>query len=108
MTRLRRDDKLIVEIVRNHWTVNKANSWDKNYDDDSLEVKDSRVRVVLQVRIFPDAVHLQVEFRSGRGANSYFVEDGQYTEGDGIRPMFLYPSTDHWGEFDPSNTPPVR
>jgi hypothetical protein len=91
---------LIVEIVNNDWRVSKSetNCWDKNYTDDSLEVKDGRGRVVLQVRLLPDRVELQAEYPDG---DSGLLEVGFYNKEDGITPVFKYPSNEHWQEIDP-------
>ncbi len=98
-------ENLIAEIVDNRWTVNPSKSacWDKNYDDDSLEVKDGRGRVVLQVRVLPESIQLQVEFPDH---NDRLIEDGQYSDEDGIRPRFRYPSSEHWGELDAGSVYP--
>ena len=95
-------DNLIVEIHDNVWQVppERSQCWDKNYTDDSLEVKDGRGRVVLQLRIFPSKVTLQIEWPN---LNSHLVESGKYTKQDGIQPRFKYPSGEHWGEIDPSS-----
>lgn len=86
---------LVVEIVDNHWTVSPltTNCWDKNYTSDSLEVKDGRGRVVLQVRILADRVQLQGEWPT---SNNTLVQE--YDERTGIVPRFKYPSSEHLGE----------
>jgi len=78
----------------------KSSCWDKNYADDLLEVKDGRGRVVLQIRLLPDVVQLQVEWAD---RNFTVMEDRKYTEEDGITPVFKYPSDEHWGELDPDS-----
>jgi hypothetical protein len=92
-------NNLIVEIVKNHWRIGdaKTSCWDKNYTDDMLEVKDGTGRVVLQVRLLPDVVQLQAEWP---GRDSSLTEAGKYTKGNGITPVFKYPSEEHWGELD--------
>jgi hypothetical protein len=103
-----RFDNLIVEIVDNVWRVSKSETdcWDKNYTDDSLEVKDGRGRVVLQVRLLPDRVQMQVEWptQGGRYMDNV-IHQGKpfYTPEEGIRPRFQYPSSEHWGELDPNS-----
>ncbi len=92
-----KDGNLIVEVIDNHWTVSplKASCWDKNYTADTLEVKDGRGRVVLQVRVLPDRIQIQ-----GEWANTHNVvaDDGQYNARDGLNPIFRYPSEKYWGE----------
>lgn len=53
------DGNLIAKIVRNEWKVFPGRSWDRNYSDDALEVRDSRGLVVLQVRTYPDRIQIQ-------------------------------------------------
>ncbi len=93
---------LVVEIVDNHWTVSpsKTNCWDKNYTQDSLEVKDGRGRVVLQVRLLPNRIQIQGEWPNlnAPGKPNVIYEDGQFSERDGITPRFKYPSELYWGE----------
>ena len=93
---------LVVEIVDNRWTVSpsKTNCWDKNYTQDSLEVKDGRGRVVLQVRMLPNTIQIQGEWPNlnAPGKPTVFYEDGQFNERDGITPRFKYPSDLYWGE----------
>ena len=90
---------LVVEVVDNHWRVSssQANCWDKNYTDDSLEVKDGTGRVVLQVRLLPDRIQIQAEWPTSQNK---LVDGRFFTERYGITPKFKYPSADHFGEFD--------
>lgn len=55
--------KAVVVIDRGEWQVatDTAQSWDFNYRDDALEVKNGSGRIVLQIRLFPDRVRLQGE-----------------------------------------------
>ena len=104
-----RDDNgnLIAEIDSNHWKVYSISS-DHNYTDDTLEVKDARGRVVLQVRLFPNVVQLQEEW-GGRAmtgplgvtipAGGLF-QTGKHTDKEGIVPLFKYPSDLYWGEYE--------
>jgi hypothetical protein len=100
---------LIVEIKDNAWTVSKTGLWDKNYTDNSLEVKDARGRIVLQLRLLPDRVQFQLELPNQ--GDFKIVEQGKYSDDDGIVPRFKYPSKDHWGELDDENyrivAPPI-
>jgi hypothetical protein len=96
-----KDGSLIVDIVRNHWTVSSSRAicWDKNYSNDRLEVKDGRGRVVLQVRVLPTVVQLQAELDEEAGKNGGIFIDGQYSVKDGITPAFEYPSELYWGKL---------
>jgi len=51
---------LIAELIRNDWKVAPSpGSWDRNYTDDALEVKDAQGNVTLQVRAFFDRIQIQ-------------------------------------------------
>lgn len=104
-TTVRDDNKnLIVEIIDNHWIVSSAtaNCWDKNYTQDSLEVKDGHGRVVFQVRIFPNIAQMQVEWASNMGTPfpGGISQAGKYDQKTGIKPMFRYPSELYWGQLE--------
>ncbi len=96
-----KDGSLIVEIVKNHWTVSssKAICWDKNYSSDRLEVKDGKGRVVLQVRVLPSIVQFQAEWDEEKGKSGGIFEDGRYSVKDGISPEFEYPRELFWGNL---------
>jgi hypothetical protein len=120
--------KEVVRLERNHWTVNpdKAICLDKNYTDDSLEVKDGGGHVVFQVRLFPDHVQLQGEWANGKGADflnvfnrkenriQFIIKSPTYDpkiDAIMIDPLFRYPSSTHWAEwltdpYIPPSTPP--
>jgi hypothetical protein len=112
-----RDGNLIVEIHQNKWRVsNQPNvSWDKNYNDDTIEVLDGRGRVVLQVRLFRNGVQIQGEWHheNGEGVRVSQNKDGEGTV-DPVDPMhdehpierkFKYPSKGHWGELETKPLP---
>lgn len=114
-----RQGHLIVEIKKNHWSVSPDRSvcWDKNYNNNSLEVMDARGHVVLQIRIFADRVQLQGEWHDEFGnGNKLMVSPDpsrpgalipiwRNTEAEQrqasllIKPIFKYPSSEHWGEL---------
>ncbi len=106
----------IAEIKRNHWTVFEGVQ-DKNYTDDTLEIKDKSGHVILQMRILPDRIQLQGVWRDkfNRGVELVPCRDPKGNI-DGciifwdnpeqerrtiklIDPIFRYPSKDYWGEF---------
>lgn len=105
----------VAKIERNHWSTTKS-CLDKNYTRDSLEVKDLRDHVVLQVKIFPDKVQLQGIWYSDTegieaiespvpakpGSVLYLMpkdSKGNYPNEYLIAPLFKYPSKDHWAEL---------
>lgn len=62
-TLFNRSGKPVAELTRNEWQVSPPpNTWDRNYTDDTLEVKDDRSRIVLQVRALPDHIQIQDEW----------------------------------------------
>jgi hypothetical protein len=110
---------LVAEIVRNEWLVAPPpQSWDRNYNDDTLEVKDASGDIVLQVRAFADHIQFQGVWWVERSAN--FLEKTRIeilenksarpwsaqiyvipTNGSPkpIDPVFNYPSAQHLGEL---------
>jgi hypothetical protein len=112
-----RNGNVVVSVDHNHWRVTNS-CLDKNYSEDSLEVKDLRGHVVLQIVLLPDAVKLRGEFHNGDGKGALFADaiEGKGKGGNVeiwgsdaeeseiqrqrpfVAPMFLYPSRDHWGE----------
>jgi hypothetical protein len=108
--------KWIVHIENNHWTINpeKSISMDHNYTTDTLEVKDGRGHVVLQVRLYPDRISLQGEWFDDQGhgrqitsgkngsIDIYLINfPSQPKPGEVlIKPLFKYPSKIHWAEWN--------
>ncbi len=108
-----RNDNLIAEIVDNKWTVSSS-CWDKNYNQDTLEVKDSRGRIVLQLRVLPDVVQVEGEWNTRNGGARIYNVIYQGTRASSIsnfipadqepqflQPIFLYPSKEHWAQLAP-------
>jgi hypothetical protein len=108
--------RVVAELIKNAWKVNPQNSWDRNYTDDALEVRDPSGDVVLQVKALPDRIQLQAKFYDSSGRGFGF---GKVLGPDGwgggleftgpanpqlrlkITPMFKYPSDLHLGELVP-------
>jgi hypothetical protein len=115
------DDKghLIVEINRNEWQVAPSpKTWDRNYSDDALEVKDDEGRIILQVRALSDRIQLQgiwwvdlgppngvtrMTIWRGtdprKGPQIVFTGRGSADPLPEIDPIFVYPSERHLGEL---------
>jgi hypothetical protein len=108
--------KLIVELIRNEWKVlPPPGTWDRNYTEDALEVRDAAGAVVLQVRAFPNRIQLQGMWWVDTGFNGivrYIVRGNQRDGGQlilvpkankdplpVIDRMFKYPSDRHLGEL---------
>jgi hypothetical protein len=113
---LDREGDLIVELVRNEWKVAPPpRTWDRNYSDDAIEVRDDRGLVVLQVRALKDRVQLQghwwIDLGPPNGIRQLTIRETPGGEGADftlsspdlspppIEPMFEYPSDGHPGEL---------
>jgi hypothetical protein len=117
---LNRQGNVVAEIVRNEWKVAQApTAWDRNYNRDSLEVKDNTGQIVLQVRVSGDCVKLQAKPFRRNGERAYIMQSNgirrpkdyallmfkKPTESDDcdpnliIQPIFRYPSELHLGEL---------
>jgi len=101
---------VVAEIIRNQWRVSPPHTFDRNYTDDALEVRGADGNVVLQVRMLPDRVQLQGEWRAadgwgvrlvkGPGGGLMVTRPGEFERDDHkIKPIFKYPSDSHFGEF---------
>lgn len=109
----------VAELVRNVWKVTPPpGTWDRNYTDDALEVKDARGRIVLQVRALPDRIQLQGEWWNEQGDGLRIVKRPDLQPGvrggllqpltrnsdpdePRIEPLFEYPSDQHFGQLKP-------
>jgi hypothetical protein len=114
-----REGHLIAELVRNEWKVAlPPRTWDRNYTDDALEVRDGRGLVVLQVRALIDCIQIQglwwtdmgpprgiVELiwreNPVGGGSQMFILSKDTADADvpPIAPIFEYPSERHLGEL---------
>jgi len=107
--------KLVAEIVRNEWKVRPSLLWDRNYNENSLEVLGETGEVVLQISLMPDRIRIQGIWWSKSGNCTEMVKDpsqpgfvilmpdvGKCGKGSGlikINPIFMYPSDRHLGEL---------
>jgi len=90
---------LVATIEKNHWRLERQGISDKNYSDDSLEIKDLQGRVIFQIRLLAKEVRLQWEWARSDTRTGGIMEDGKYSLEKGITPMFKYPSEEFWGEL---------
>lgn len=107
-TSIRSKDGLIAKIANNEWQINPEESFDRNYNKNSLEVKDKNDDVVLQIRLLSDKIQFQGKYYDEYGNSATFHEFGGYpaitiadnhTDTTGIiKPIFKYPSKTHFGE----------
>jgi hypothetical protein len=108
---------LIVRVKDNAWEINPNNSWDHNYTEDSLEVKDRTGRVVLKTAVFDDRLQIEGEWwnedevgwrmlrpypydKVKRGPVFVKMSPSFDPDEPSIREMFLYPSRLHFGEYN--------
>jgi hypothetical protein len=107
--------KLVAEIERNEWKVRPSLLWDRNYNDNSLEVLGETGEVVLQIVALPDRIRIQGIWWSKSGACTEMASDARHPGGlvlmpsvpdcrSGlgllkITPIFMYPSDRHFGEL---------
>jgi len=101
---------LVAQLIRNEWQTFPP-AYDRNYNDYALEVKNSKGRVVLQVKVLPDQIQIQGEWWDTSGHGWRMLEppeggmkiiafDAQTVPDEpAIKPLFLYPSSLHFGEL---------
>jgi hypothetical protein len=109
---------LMVELVRNEWKVAPPpKTWDRNYTDDALEVRDAEGRVVLQVHALFDRIQIQgmwwIQMPPPNGWTRLIIWKDPVLDGaqivfnpkngksppPSIPPIFEYPSDKHFGEL---------
>ena len=120
--------RLIAEINRNEWKVAPPpGTWDRNYSNDALEVRDPRGRVVLQVRVLINLIQIQGAWSLGpewkpAGAAQVIIRQDPANRARAqflfypinpkpeaiwpdIIPIFEYPSELHLGELRKLSNP---
>jgi hypothetical protein len=112
---------VIAEIYRNEWKVGPPPlSWDRNYTEDTLEVRNDKGHIVLQVRVSSNIVQIQGVWQYPKNPKLLMVVretperelheryTGQMIFYDpvdtsakwpDISPLFHYPSETHLGEL---------
>ena len=60
--------ELVTEIIGNEWKLRKDNLWDRNYDKNTLEVRDAKGDVILQIVLQEDYIQLAAKMYSRDGA----------------------------------------
>jgi len=106
---------LVAELIRNEWKVAPPpKTWDRNYTDDALEVKNPQGRIILQIKALPDLIQLQGEWWDNSGLGVRIMKNPDSTSGSAliqvfnakadlnsnpIVPMFQYPSESHLGQL---------
>lgn len=104
--------RIIAKLIKNNWSLGLTpRAFDRNYTRDALEVLDDRGKVVLQIRLLPDRIQLQGEWRGANGFGARLVSVpgkggaiityvGKPNPDDPeIGPIFMYPSTQYFGQL---------
>jgi len=109
-----RNGRIVAELIKNEWRVNPSRAWDRNYNGDSLEVKDDQGDIVLQVQALPDRVQFQAKLYDAQGNGVAFGNSPDPAHPGGIMerttpdhqvltlvipPRFKYPSELHLGQL---------
>jgi hypothetical protein len=101
---------IVAEMVHNEWRESPSKIWDRNYNDEAVEIKGEAGRIVLKVRALFDRLQLEGEFwgRNGEGYRIVGLPRGgalvrlradDDPDEPSIRPMFKYPSEKYLGEL---------
>ncbi|MBS1804763.1 MAG: hypothetical protein JST28_15470 [Acidobacteria bacterium] len=98
---------VVAEITDNHWRVIPRHCSDKNFDANSLEIKDDSGHVIFQARIFANKIQLKGEWhdqfghgvRLGRTGIGQWDTYEKWRSLEPIAPIFKYPSESYLGEF---------
>jgi len=72
---------IIAEIIANEWRMKQENNWDRNFNENSIEVKDSKGDVVLQVILHDDCIQFSAKMYSRKG-DGLAIGSGIVTEKD--------------------------
>jgi hypothetical protein len=105
--------EMVAELVENEWKVAvPPKTWDRNYNKNTIEVKDETGSIVLQVRALPDRIQIQGEWwqdeiwgirlvkaQHGGGHLTIFGPAFRPENAAPILPLFRYPSELHLGEL---------
>lgn len=106
---------IIARIIANEWQRNPNNSFDKNFNDNTIEILDNQGNVVLQAQLKGDEVQFAgffvkknnwtVELYPGSNGNGAIIESWPLNklQPHHIDPIFNYPSKLHPGEMIKKN-----
>jgi hypothetical protein len=99
---IRDKDGIVLAAIRdNDWFVAPSRALDRNFNQNSLEVINSKGDVVFQVRVQGEEVHIAGSFypKEGGPAPAYIGPWLHQLEGKGGS-LFKYPSGEHAGELN--------
>ena len=100
--------EIIAELIDNEWKLNKNSYFDRNYNDQILEVRDNSGNIVLQLANFGNVIHFAGIFNCKNGKTFALIPTGQSGAIMEIRPQGIelehriapiceYPSDLHFG-----------
>ena len=90
---------ILAAIRNNEWFVAPPPvTLDRNFDDNSLEVIDSKGEVIFQVQVYGEEIRLAGNFYSISGMGPFFL--GPLLTQSGNGKLFKYPSSEHHGELE--------
>jgi hypothetical protein len=73
--------ELVAEIIGNEWKLRKDNLWDRNYDKNALEIRDTGGDVILQVVLKQDYVQFGAKMH-GRDGAGFGIGSAPFTQED--------------------------
>lgn len=76
--------ELIAEIIGDEWRLRKDNLWDRNYNKNALEVRDTEGDVILQIVLKEDYIQFAAKMYSRDGAG-FGIGSKTFTQEDIIR-----------------------
>jgi len=101
------DDKedLLCSIVRNEWTYNPNNRYDRNHNLNAFEIIDAEQIPVLQIYLEePNKIYLGGYVRTPRNKHHYFTLEVTLLSADkpdeSIKRLFKYPSSEHLNKME--------
>jgi len=75
------DGKLITEIIGNDWILKREALWDRNYNENALEVKNGEGDVILQVFMKEDYIQFAAKMY-GRNGEGFAIGSARFREED--------------------------
>jgi hypothetical protein len=95
------DGDEIGQIVNNQWTIYSPQLiQDRNFNDNSLEIKDLKGDVIFQIQLIGNEVRLAGCFYPKTSSGTLYSVNSWLTPS-----LFLYPSINYPHELNPSSTP---
>ena len=110
------DGSIAAELIDNEWKLNPGHYFQRNFDENALEILDNDGNVMLQLEMLTDRVRIQGIFvdQSGNGVALVGSPGGGSLlqklsppidyEIQPIRRLFRYPAEAHHGKRDPEAT----